>query len=125
MAGKKLSKAEVELRTMQCYKLRYETIPSITVAGWLKWCKENYGNKSEQQYTAYWMKAGELYKQAWKQRLEDSVGTATEEMTKLLKDEDPRVRQRAVEQVMRYSGNEGTEKIEIIGNIELKWGTNE
>jgi len=71
------------------------------------------------------MKAGELYKQAWKQRLEDSVGTATEEMTKLLKDEDPRVRQRAVEQVMRYSGNEGTEKIEIIGNIELKWGTND
>lgn len=121
MAGKKLTKAETDARIAECYKMRYETTPPTKHADYITWCKKNYANKSEMQYTAYWMKAGDMYKQAWKQKLEDSVGAATDEMVKLLQDDDPRVRQRAIEQIFKYSGNE-TEKLEIIGSVELSWG---
>ena len=51
---------------------------------------------------------------------------AMNELFGLLADEDPKVRQRAVDQVMKYSGND-IEKIEakIEGNIELNWGSDE
>ncbi len=121
MAGHKLTKAETDARIAQCYKMRYETTPPTKHADYIIWCKKNYGNKSEMQYTAYWMKAGDIYKAAWKQKLEDSVGLATDEMVKLLQDEDPRVRQRAIDQIYKFSGNE-TEKLEIVGSVELTWG---
>lgn len=122
MAGKKLCKSEVEARVKTCFEMRYINKPSIRFLDWIQWCKKNYGNKSEQQYNAYWQKASDIYKSSWKQTLEDSVGVATDEMIKCLMDDDPRVRQRAIEQIFKYSGNEGTEKLEIVGNIELKWG---
>jgi len=121
MAGHKLTKAETDARIEQCYKMRYINKPSIKFLDWIQWCKKNYGNKSEQQYNAYWQKASDIYKSNWKQILEDSVGVATDEMVKLIQDDDPRVRQRAIEQIFKYSGNE-TEKLEIIGSVELNWG---
>ena len=48
------------------------------------------------------------------------------ELFSLLADEDPKIRQRAIDQIVKYTGND-IEKIEakIEGNIELNWGEQE
>jgi hypothetical protein len=51
------------------------------------------------------------------------LSPAMDELFRLLADEDPKIRQRAIDQVVKYTGND-VEKIEakIDGNITLNWG---
>ena len=48
MAGiERHSKTEVEYRARTCYELRYERTPSIRQEEWIKYCHENFGDRSE------------------------------------------------------------------------------
>ena len=48
MAGVKLNDKEIKERTKKAYQLRYED--NFTQLAYVKWAKEEYGDKSEQQY---------------------------------------------------------------------------
>ena len=123
MAGKKLTHTEVDERVNTCLKLRYEANDPILQTEWVKYCKKHYGDKSEQQYIAYWIAAREKYEERWRAKLNKMLDPAMNELFALLADEDAKVRQRAIDQIVKYTGND-IEKIEakIEGNIELKWG---
>jgi len=123
MAGKKLTHTEVDERIDKCLELRYNSEDAILFKEWIKYCHNNYGDKSEQQYSAYWASAREKYEEQWRAKLSKLLDPAMNELFTLLADEDPKVRQRAVDQVMKYTGND-IERIEakIEGNITLNWG---
>ena len=123
MAGKKLTHTEVDERVDKCLELRYKAETPILQTQWVKYCKETYGDKSEQQYIAYWMAAKEKYEEMWRAKLSKLLDPAMDELLSLLADEDAKVRQRAVDQIVKYTGND-IEKIEakVEGNIILNWG---
>lgn len=116
------SKTEVEKRAKECYNLRYETTPSITQEKWVEYCHEAYGDRSEQQYCAYWAKAKDMYEEGWRERLSKLLGPAVDELTRALASEDEKIRSRAIDQIMKYNG-EDIQKIQadIKGDIILKF----
>jgi len=125
MAGSKLPSSEVEQRIAKCYELRYESDPAIGVRNWIKYCHENYGDKSEQQYTAYWMSAGERYEEGWKELLKKQLTPAVHEIIRLLADENPKVRSDAAKMIFKYTGNE-VERQEVnvsVTEYKTKWGS--
>lgn len=127
MAGNKLPKGETEKRIQTVYDLRFNNNEAFTITDWIKYCHENYGDKSEQQYTAYFVKASERHKEGWKELLEKQLTPATEELIRLLGDESPKVRADAVKMIYRYTGNEII-KQQIEGSIEVvkvKWTDDE
>lgn len=123
MAGTKLTHTEVDERVDKCLELRYKAETPILQKEWVKYCKKHYGDKSEKQYIAYWISAKEKYEEGWRAKLNKMLDPAMNELFSLLADEDAKVRQRAIDQIVKYTGND-IEKIEakIEGNIELKWG---
>lgn len=125
MAGTKLTDAEIALRVEDCYNMRFEH--KYTIKQWLKHCHEKYGDKSEQQYTQYWMASSKAYEEHWKEKLNKLLDPAANELYALLADEDPKIRQRAIDQIMKYTGNDIT-KVEgdiRVENISLTWGDEE
>ena len=123
MAGKKLTHTEVDSRVDTCLELRYNTERPMLHREWIKYCHKHYGDKSEKQYTAYWMSAKERYDEGWRQKLNSMLEPAMDSLVELMYNEDAKIRQRAIDQVVKYTGND-IEKIEakIEGNIELSWG---
>jgi len=123
MAGDKLSKAVTDARVQQCYDMRYNSNDGLLFRNWIKYCHETYGDKSEQQYSAYWASATEQYQESWREKLNKQLDPAVNELISLLASDDEKIRQRAVDQIMKYTGND-VEKIEakIEGVIELNWG---
>lgn len=123
MAGDKLPKGETDKRVNQCYTFRFNNTNTFGHKHWIKYCKENYNDKSEQQYTAYWMTAGDIYKETWKTKLENLLEPAVDELYVLLSSEDEKIRQRALDQIMKYNG-EDIQRIqaEIKGNIKVSFG---
>jgi len=126
MAGTKLTKAEVDQRVDKCLELRYEAETPILQKDWIKYCKKQYGDKSEQQYHKYWSDARDRYEEMWRGKLNKMLNPAMNELMSLLGDDDAKVRQRAIDQIVKYTGND-IEKIEakIEGSIELSWGEEE
>lgn len=126
MAGTKLTKAEVDQRVDKCLELRYEAETPILQKDWIKYCKKQYGDKSEQQYHKYWSDARDRYEEMWRGKLNKMLNPAMNELMSLLGDDDAKVRQRAIDQIVKYTGND-IEKIEakIEGSIELSWGEQE
>ncbi len=125
MAGTKLPLSEVEQRVAKCYELRYESGRRFGVKDWIKYCHENYGDKSEQQYTAYWMSSGERYDEGWKELLKKQLTPAVEEIIRLLADENPKVRSDAAKMIFKYTGNE-VERQEVnvsVTEYKTKWGS--
>ena len=124
MAGNKLPKSETDARIEKCYELRYEQNDGISYKQWINYCHENYDDKSEQQYTAYWSDAGDKYQNHWREKLTKLIDPAVNELIGLLADDDPKIRQRAIDQIFKYTGND-VEKIEakVTGNISLNWGS--
>lgn len=124
MAGKKLPKSETDARIAKCYELRYESTHKYGFKQWIDYCHEHYEDKSEQQYTAYWTAAGQQYQEYWKEKLSQTLDPAVDELIRLLADESPKIRQRAIDQIMKYTGND-IERIEakVQGDINLNWGT--
>ena len=123
MAGVMLSQGEVDKRVDECYRLRYEQSESITQTRWVEYCHEIYGDKSEQQYCAYWAKAKEKYDNGWKERLNKLLGPAVDELNGMLASDDEKIRQRAIDQIMKYTGND-IQKIqaEVKGDIKVSFG---
>ena len=126
MAGNKLTKAETDERVDKCFELRFKTDPPMLQKEWIKYCKKEYGDKSEQQYHKYWSDAKEKYDELWRGKLNKMLDPAMNELMSLLADDDAKVRQRAIDQIVKYTGND-IEKIEakIEGNITLNWGDGE
>ena len=124
MAGSKLPSSEVEQRIAKCYELRYETDPGIGVKGWYKYCQENYGDKSEQQYTAYWMASGEKYQEGWRELLNKQLTPAVHEIIRLLADENPKVRSDAAKMIFKYTGHEiDRQEVNLsVTEYVTKWG---
>ena len=46
MAGTKLTHTEVDERVDKCLELRYKAETPILQKEWVKYCKQNYGNRS-------------------------------------------------------------------------------
>jgi hypothetical protein len=118
------TKTEVELRAKECYKLRYETSPSITQEKWH--CHKIYGDRSEIQYCAYWSKAKDMYQEGWKERLDKLLGPAVDELTRSLASEDEKIRQRAIDQVFDYTGHKIKKvEAEVKGDVIVTFGNQE
>lgn len=123
MAGKKLTKSETDSRVAKCYELRYNSNDGLGFKDWIQYCHKNYGDKSEQQYSAYWASSTELYQEHWREKLSKQLDPAVDTLIELLADEDAKVRQRAVDQIMKYTGND-IQQIEakVQGEVRLSWG---
>jgi hypothetical protein len=123
MAGSKLTHTEVDERVAKCYELRFVANDPILQKEWIKYCHKNYGDKSEQQYHAYWSAAKEKYDEMWRAKLDKMLDPAMNELFGLLVSEDEKIRQRAIDQVVKYTGND-IQRIEakVQGNIVLNWG---
>ena len=123
MAGNKLTQVEVNKRVDQCLTMRYNASSPLLQREWVKYCHTTYGDKSEQQYHAYWALARDRYEENWRAKLSKMLSPAMDELYSLLASEDEKIRQRAIDQIMKYSGND-IDRIEakIEGNIELNWG---
>ena len=122
MSGTKLPSGEIEDRIKKCFNLRYQG--NVKQVDWIKYCHEHYGDKSEQQYHQYWSKAKERYTEDWKEKLNKLLDPAINELYSLISSDDEKIKQRAVDQIIKYTGNEVT-KIEgefKIESINLSWG---
>jgi translation initiation factor 2 alpha subunit (eIF-2alpha) len=121
MAGNKLSDKEIKERVKKAYELRYKE--NYTQERYVKWAKEEYGDKSEQQYCQYFLKAREHYEESWRDLLDKQLQPATEELIRLLADENPKVRDAAIAKIFKYTGNE-IQKIQadIKGDININFG---
>ena len=121
MAGTKLSHMEVQKRVDACFNHRYNE--NKNQRQWLDYCHKEYGDKSEKQYGAYWNTAREQYDDNWKERLQKQLDPAITILQGLLHSDQEKIRQRAVDQVLKYTGNE-INKVAIEGsmNIKLNWG---
>ena len=126
MAGQKLTKAEVDERVDKCLELRFQANTPILQKEWIKYCKAHYGDKSEQTYHKYWSDARDKYEEMWRAKLSKLLDPALDELFSLLSSDDEKMRSRAVDQIMKYSGND-IQQIEakIEGTIELNWGEEE
>ncbi len=69
------------------------------------------------------MTAKGRYDEGWRQKLNSMLSPAMESLVELMYNEDAKVRQRAIDQIVKYTGND-IEKIEakIEGSITLDWG---
>lgn len=115
MAGTKLSDKEVMERVKEAYHKRYEE--SFTQERYVKWAKEEYGDKSEQQYCQYFLKAKEHYDEIWKDRLHKQLGPAVDQLIRNLADENPKVRDLAIAKVFKYTGHD-IDRQEIKATVE-------
>jgi len=73
------------------------------------------------------MKSGEKYSENWKEKLGKAIDPAVNELYSLLVSDDEKIRQRAIDQIFKYTGNDIT-KIEAdvkVEQINLNWGSNE
>ena len=121
MAGDKLSDKEIKDRIKKAYDLRYNE--KYTQEKYVQWAKEYYGDKSEQQYCQYFTKSRKYHEEVWKDLLEQQLKPATLELIRLMADEDPKVRQRAIDQIFKYTGND-IQKIqaEVSGEVKITFG---
>lgn len=125
MAGEKLDKIEVDERITTCFELRFKADTPMLQRDWIKYCKKHYGDKSEQQYHWYWAQAKDKYDEQWRAKLNNMLDPAVDQLLGLLASDDEKIRQRAIDQIIKYTGND-VQKIEakIDGNIVLNWGDN-
>ena len=121
MAGIKLTDGEVNQRVEQCFNLRYSE--GYKQKQWIKYCHETYGDKSEKQYHQYWIKSKDLYNESWREKLSKQLDPAVNELIRLLASDDEKIRQRAIDQVMKYNGEDEI-KVAISGEMDIKlnWG---
>ena len=121
MAGDKLTSGEVNERVEQCFDLRYKQ--GYKQKQWIKYCHETYNDKSEKQYHQYWIKSKDIYNESWRDKLEKQLDPAVNELIGLMASDDEKIRQRAIDQVFKYSGNDEI-KLAVSGQVDisLTWG---
>ena len=123
MPGEKASKQELTEIVEKAYDLRYNQ--NYTQIKYVKWAKKEY-KKSEQQCCQYYLKAKHHHTTMWKDLLEKQLTPAVEELIRLMADDNPKIRQRAIDQVVKFTGND-IQKIqaEIKGDIQVSFNTPE
>jgi len=123
MAGIKFNDKEIQEIVKKAYDLRYNE--NYTQERYVKWAKEEYG-KSEQQCCQYFLKAKQYYTEVWKDLLEKQLTPAVQELIRLMADEDPKIRQQAINQVFKFTGND-VQKIQadIKGDIKVSFNSDE
>ena len=121
MPGIKLTSGEVNERVEQCFDLRYKQ--GYKQKQWIKYCHETYDDKSEKQYHQYWIKSKDIYNESWCDKLEKQLDPAVNELIGLMASDDEKIRQRAIDQVFKYSGNDEI-KLAVSGQVDisLTWG---
>ena len=80
-------------------------------------------DKSEKTYHTYWTKSTQKYTDGWKEKLNKQLDPAVNALIGLLASDDEKIRQRAVDQIFKLTGNEET-RIAIEGSMDVKlsWG---
>jgi hypothetical protein len=123
MAGNKLNNQEITEIVEKAYDLRY--IQNFSQKAYVAWAKKEYG-KSEQQCCQYYLKAKDRHTTMWKALLEKQLTPAVEELIRLMADDNPKIRQQAISQVFKYTGNE-VQKIqaEVKGDIQVSFNAPE
>ena len=121
MAGTKLTDKELQEVIKEAYDLRYNQ--NYTQERYVKYAKERY-DKSEQQCCQYFLKAKTYHETVWKDLLEKQLTPAVQEIIRLMADENPKIRQQAITQVFKYTGND-IQKIqaEVKGDIQVSFNT--
>ena len=120
----RLTDIEIQKRVDKCFELRYKSKKPILQREWVEYCKKNYGDKSIPQYTNYWMKAKNDYEEAWRSNLEGMLKPATEKLFNMLDSPSEAIRQRAIDQIMKYTGNDVQKHLikAQIENISIGFG---
>ena len=113
----RLTDIEVQNRVDKCFELRYNSDKPILQREWIEYCKKHYGDKSVPQYTNYWMKAKNDYEEQWRANLEGMLKPATDNLLRMLNSNSEAIQQRAIDQIMKYTGND-IQKHLIKGQIE-------
>ena len=114
----RLTKVEVQNRIDTCFDLRYNAEDKpILQREWMEYCEKNYGDKSKPQYLNYWVAAKEQYDEAWKGRLDGLLEPAMRELTGLLTHDNPMIKQKAIDQIVKSTGNDIQRHL-IKGQIE-------
>lgn len=123
MSGIKLTQSEVNNRIQNIYNLRYNSEEPMSQKEWVEYCHKTYGDKSEKTYCKYWNDAKEKYEEAWREKLSKQLDPAVDKLIELLSNNDPKIKQRAIDQVFKYTGND-INKIEaqIEGVIKVQFG---
>lgn len=126
--GTKISQDEADARRMKCLELR----TSGQVFGynnWIEYCKKHYGDKSDSHFGSYWTETNKQYEEHWRGKLDAMLQPAMDELVNLLQSPNDQIRQKAIDQIIKYAGKEPSTKIEakVEGdiNINLSWGTGE
>tara|TARA_R110000803_G_scaffold56193_3_gene113378 strand:+ start:2574 stop:3014 length:441 start_codon:yes stop_codon:yes gene_type:complete len=102
----RLTDIEVQSRVDKCFDLRYNAEKPILQREWVAYCKKTYGDKSVPQYTNYWMSAKNDYEEIWKSKLEGLLEPAMQELVRLLDSPSDTIKQRAIDQIIKYTGND-------------------
>ena len=116
-----MTDAEINKRVELCFDMRYKQ--GTRQVDWVKYCHEHYGDKSEKTYISYWIKSKDLYNDSWREKLNKQLDPAVNTLIGLLASDDEKIRQRAVDQVMKYNGEDEI-KVAISGQMDIKlnWG---
>jgi hypothetical protein len=118
MAGTRIPQDEYDDRVKQCYTFRFENKYPFTVKNWIEYCKEHYPDKSGLMYTKMWADAGQLHEEGWRELLNKQLTPASQELIRLLADENPKIRHEAAKSIFKYTGNE-INKQEITGTVDV------
>ena len=102
----RLTDIEVQSRVDKCFELRYKSDKPILQREWIAYCKKTYGDKSVPQYANYWAKAKDDYEEIWKSKLEGLLDPAMQELVRLLNSPSDTIKQRAIDQIIKYTGND-------------------
>lgn len=123
----RLTSVEVQRRVDKCIDLRYKADKPILQREWLDYCDKHYGDKSHPQFLNYWMTAKEQYEEGWKGRLEGLLEPAMQELTDLLRSDNPLIKQRAIDQIYKMSGYDIQKHLlkAQVENITIGFGTEE
>jgi len=104
--------------------LRYESDKPIRQEYWVRLCHTKYGDKSEQQYCQYFTQARDIWENGLQNKLEQMLEPAANQLRELLDDPNPSIRQRAIDQIMKYTGKDIERKLikAEINNITIGFG---
>ena len=120
--SRRLTDIEVQRRVDKCFNLRYKSEKPILQREWIDLCQKEYGDKSIPQYTHYWTKAKNDYDEQWRANLEGMLRPAMVELQELLRSDNPLVKQRAIDQIIKYSGNDVQKHLVAIQDISIGFG---
>ena len=124
MAGKRISERQMNERVMDAYELRYNSDNPIRQEEWVRLCHTKYGDKSEQQYCQYFTQARDVWENGLQNKLEQMLEPAANQLRELLQDPNPSIRQRAIDQIMKYTGRDIERKLirAEVQNITIGFG---